>query len=176
MGMAVIRTLRKIVSDNKVTARPPRGQPSLPSKLTRYPVEEGLPAPEPRQLVLDVRVLAQLVRDGPGREGAAAGVVRSADVLLEENDLGHDPYLVVRLREEVEPDARQPDPERLVPGAGALIVVVVVAVSSSSVRGRGPGLALSVTGTPGLVFSRGGSDLRIGGCCPVHADTWGPPR
>lgn len=103
---------------------------------------------------------------------SVAGVVGSADVLLEENDLGHDPYLVVRLGEEVEPDAGQPDPEGLVPGA---LVVVVVVNSSSIPSRRGPVVALVITGTPSVVFFRG-SVARIGDCCPVHADTWGPPR
>lgn len=103
---------------------------------------------------------------------SVAGVVGSADVLLKENDLGHDPYLVVGLSEEVEPDAGQPDPEGLIPGAGALDVVVV---SLSSVPSRrGPVLALVITGMPSVVFFGGG--VRIGDCCPVHvhADTWGP--
>lgn len=191
MGMAVTRTAENCQFTDELTANFPRANPGPPSnKLTRNSVKEGLPAPEPRQLVLDIRVLAQLVRDPPThREGegavpttactTVAGVVRSAHVLLKENDLGHDPYLVVRLREEVEPDAGQSDPERLVPGPAALVVAVVAVVNNSSIprrRGRGPVLALVITGTPpSIVFFRG-SAFRIGDCCPVHADTWGPAK
>lgn len=149
-------------------------------KLTRDAVKEGLPAPETGQLVLDIRVLAQLVRDPPTREGvpttttaAGAGVVRSADELFKENDLGHDPYLIVCLRQEVEPNTGQTYPEWLIPGGAAPAVAIVVPIT-----GDGPGLDL-VTDTANIVaraVSFRGRPFRVGDCCPAHANTLGPAK
>lgn len=166
MGMAVRRT-----TENCQLTSLFQGPTQVPSKLTRYSVKEGLPAPETRQLILDIRVLAKLVRYSVIWEvaqptsTAVAGVVGSADILLKENDLGHDPYLVISLREEVEPDTGQPDPEGLVAGAGAALAIVPSIPSRA-----GPALSFFAAGTPSLVFSLG-SAVRIGECSPVHAET-----